>query len=348
MRSHSSWCAVVAAVIAAGAVAISPAGALAEPTLTLAASSVVAGHDIVVSGAGWSTLRGGVRLQLEELETATPHGKPVDSPVLADGTFSGATVPVPLDTPQGTYRLVACQTCGDVDPGAPFADRQLTVLAHTLELDPTSAATGEQITASGEAWNPEGGPVYLFAAESPVCDQASALASGTPDETFAFSIKGTVPTREPGQYRFMAAQCIGSKVAASAFAPFTITPAKTTATSSPGSSATSGSVSTTNGGGSASGGSTTARPAHTSTSQHYGQFGWLALAVVAAVLIWLALRLATRRPPHGGRPPEVAAAVTYRTAPPPMVHETTPADRHDIRLLTDERYGPVISTEERR
>lgn len=342
MRPHSALCAVVAAVVVAGAAVAAPADALAEPTLTLAASSVAAGDHIVVSGTGWETRQGDVRLQLEESDTGTPRGEPVVSSVLAGGRFSVA-VPVLL-TLSGRFRLVACQACDDVDSGAPFAQRELTVLAPALRLDPVSGATGEQFTASGEGWSAERGPVFLFAAESAECVTDSALAAALPDESSAFTIAATVPALEPAEYRFMAAQCDGSKVVVRAFAPFTITPASTTTTSSP----TSDPVSPTTTGETASGGSTTAAPPDTSTSQRKWR-GWLALlVVVAAVLAGLAFRLATRRPPRGGPPPQVSAEVDYRPAQPPAVHETTPTDRHDVRLLTDEQYGPVISTEERR
>jgi hypothetical protein len=345
MRSHSYCPAVAAACLVAATVAIPPARALTEPALTLAASSVVAGHNIVVSGAGWSPPLGKVRLQLEPFQT--PPGEPVDIPVLPDGTFSGATVPVPLDTPQGAYRLAACEACGEVDSSL-SADQQLTVLAHTLELDPTSAAAGEHVIAAGEAWNPEGGPVYLFAAGSPVCDQA-VLASGTPDDSFAFSIQATVPARKPGEYRFMAAQCIGSKAVTRAFAPFTITNSSGAGTT-PGSASisTPGSAAPTSRGGSPTAGSTSVQLAHTSLSRHYRQFGLLPLAVIAVALVGFALRFATRRPRHSGRQPNVTAAVAYRPAPPPLIHEATPHDRREIHLLTGERYGPVTSTEEQR
>ena len=349
MRPYSCWCAVVAAVLVAGAVAIPPARARAEPRLTLATSAVVAGQAIVVSGEGWSSRLGEVRLELEDAATGTPFGQPVVSPVLDGGTFSGVTVHLPVATLPGSYLLAACQACGDVDFSL-AADHQLTVLAPTLQLDPRSAAAGEQVTASGEGWNPEEGPVYLFAAESPVCDKPAALGFGTPNNSFPFAIEiveVTVPAREPGEYRFMAAQCIGSKVAANASKTFTITPPGTTATNSSGSTATSGS-STTNGGGSPSGGSSSLQPGHASAS-HFGQFGWLTLAVVAVLLAGVALAFAIRRPAHGGGPPlDVTAAVAYRPAPPPLVHETTPRDRLEIRMHTDERYGPGTSTEEQR
>ena len=343
MRPHLVLCAVVATVFVAGAAVAVPADALAEPALTLAASSVAAGGNLAVSGTGWETRQGDVRLQLDESDTGTPRGEPVVSPVLADGQFD-ATVPVPPDAPPGPYRLVACQSCDNVDSGAPFAQRELTVLAPALRLDPASGATGEQFTASGEGWSAERGPVFLFAAESAECVTDSALAAALPDESSAFTIAATVPALEPAEYRFMAAQCDGSKVVVRAFAPFTITPASTTTRSSP----TSDPVSPTTTGETASGGSTTAAPPDTSTSQRKWR-GWLALlVVVAAVLAGLAFRLATRRPPRGGPPPQVSAEVDYRPAQPPAVHETTPTDRHDVRLLTDEQYGPVISTEERR
>ena len=342
MRPNSSVCALVAAILVAGAATTSRAGALAEPTLTLSESSVVAGEDIVVSGAGWPFPED-VRLQLEESQSATPHGGPVASAVLADGTFSDATVPVPPDTPPGPYRLVACQACDDVDPGAPFAERELTVraLTPTLRLDPASAAAGEQIAASGDAWDPDGGPVFLFAAESAECTTASALASGQPS---AFAITATVPADDPGEYRFMAAQCIGSKVVSRAFASFTITPIEPTTTSSSPSSTSSDPVSPAS-----NGESTGAQPPQALSGERREWLGWLVLAViVAAVLGALAFRLASRRPDHGRQPPQVSARVAYRPTLPPTVRETTPADRHDVRLLTDEQSGPAISTEERR
>lgn len=351
MRPHSPLCAVVAAVLVAGAAIAVPADALAEPTLTLAAYSVIAGDDIVASGTGWETRQGDVRLQLEESDTGTPRGEPVVSSVLAGGRFR-TTVPLLL-TLSGRFRRLACQACDDVDSGAPFARRELTVLAPALRLDPASGASGEQFTASGEGWNPERGPVLLFATESAECVTDSALASARPDESSAFATTATVPTLDPAEYRFMAAQCDGSKVVVRAFAPFTITPASTTTspTSDPVSPATSSptSVSPTSSGETTSGGSTSAAPPDTSTSQRREWLGWLVLSVVvAAVLAGLAFRRATRRPPRSGQPPQVSTEVEYRPTQPPAVHETTPADRPDVRLLTDEHYGPVISTEGRR
>jgi hypothetical protein len=342
MRPHLVLCAVVATVFVAGAAVAVPADALAEPALTLAASSVAAGGDIAVSGTGWETRQGDVRLQLDESDTGTPRGERVVSPVLADGQFS-ATVPVPPDAPPGPYRLLACQACDDVDSGAPFAQRELTVLAPALRLDPESGATGEQFTASGEGWSPERGPVLLFAAASAECVADSALASALPDESSAFTIAATVPALDPAEYRFMAAQCDGSKVVVRAFASFTITPVETTPTSS---TATSDPVSPTSSI-PTSGSPTSSAPAPPQPSPRH--YGWLALlVVVAAVLAGLAFRLATRRPRRGGPPPQVSAEVGYRPAQPPAVHETPPTDRPDVRLLTDEQYGPVTSTEERR
>lgn len=342
MRPHLVLCAVVATVFVAGAAVAVPADALAEPALTLAASSVAAGGNLAVSGTGWETRQGDVRLQLDESDTGTPRGEPVVSPVLADGQFD-ATVPVPPDAPPGPYRLVACQSCDNVDSGAPFAQRELTVLAPALRLDPASGATGEQFTASGEGWSPERGPVFLFAAESAECVTGSALASALPDESSAFTIAATVPALDPAEYRFMAAQCDGSKVVVRAFASFTITPVETTTTSS---TATSDPVSPTTSIPTSVSPTSSAPAPPQPSPRHYG---WLALlVVVAAVLAGLAFRLATRRPPRGGPPPQVSAEVGYRPAQPPAVHETTPTDRPDVRLLTDEQYGPVTSTEERR
>jgi hypothetical protein len=81
--------------------------------------------------------------------------------------------------------------------------------------------------------------------------------------------------------------------------------------------------------------------------QRYERFGWLVLAIVAAAFGAIAPRFVIRRPRHGARPPTVDAQLDYRPAPAPAAEEMSSPARHDIRLLTEERYSPVTSTEER-
>lgn len=394
MRSQSClFAAIAAAFLVAGSTTISSAGAAVAPTLKLVSPSVVAGHVLVVSGENWSPKSGDVSLQLEQLAPPTPSGKSVHFPVGENGAFSNAKFPVRFDTPDATYHLVACQACDADGAEAPSAQIDVTVQAHTLQLDPPSAGAGEVVTASGEGWNTDLGPVSLFPAFPDVCDPSAALAVATPTGSFTFSVTATVPASQPGEYRYMAAQCRGGKVVVGEFAPFTITtpPPTTTTSNSPStkpptseSTTASSSASTvppSSGSATASDSTTTAPPTSASTSpsasgstpaspsvtstppgsastfalaghpsvrQSYERFGWLVLAVVAAALGSIATRFVTRRPGHGAaRPPAVDAQLDYRPAPAPAAEEMSSPDRPDIRLLTEERYSPVISTEER-
>ncbi len=233
MRSPSClFAAIAAAFLVAGSTTISSARAAVAPTLKLVSPSVVAGHVLVVSGENWSPKSGDVSLQLEQLAPPTPYGKSVHLPVGDNGAFSNAKFPVRFDTPDATYHLVACQACDGAE--APSAQIDLTVQAHTLQLDPPSAGAGEVVTASGEGWNTDLGPVSLFPAFPDVCDPSAALAVATPTGSFTFLVTATVPASQPGEYRYMAAQCRGGKVVVGEFAPFTITtPPPTTTSNSP-------------------------------------------------------------------------------------------------------------------
>jgi hypothetical protein len=304
-----------------------------------------------------------------------------DPPVRPDGTFD-TKLRVPYGAPFGPYRLIACQICDPVEPGSFFADSRVQVMASVLTLSPPSAAAGDVATASGEAWNPDLGEVYLFAAESTFCDRTAALATAMPDKSFVFSVALTVPPSRPGPYQFMAAQCDGGEVIARALAPFTITPPRSIASTTPsrsGSTSPSTSLSTSSASSTSSANSTSVATSHaastpptsaavtsppsrptppapasttvpltpTSSKERYTQLGWIVLAVLSTAFAVLATRFLVRGRWHAGRPPVVDAQLDYRPACAPEVAETLPKDRHDIRLLTSERYGSVLSTEER-
>jgi hypothetical protein len=355
MRPHSLLCAALTAGALLSGVALSPARAAADPRLTPSVTSIPAGSDLVVSGNGWP-------FDVDvHLEITAPGARAVNAPV-DRGSFN-ATLGVPPGTPPGVYQLFACQSCDPIDGNGAAAQADVNVIAPSVTLDPPSASAGDLLTASGSGWS-TGRDVYLFSAQSPTCDPSSALATATPDGLFAFSVSTTVPSVQPRSYEFMAAQCEGSKVIASAVAPFTITatvPPSTVTTTSPRVSTTPPTLTSTPATGTTTPPTLTSTPPTTSTpagsgtlgpvgkpSPRFGQFVWLALALVAAALAVIATQFLVRRPRHGGRPTEAHARLAYEPAPAPAVEETSPTTRHDIRMLTEERYVPDLNTEERR
>jgi hypothetical protein len=330
MRPPSRLCAViVAGFLVAGSAAMSSARAAPDPTL--AATPVPADTDLAVTGEHWP-FSAAVHLELN-----APGAKPVDSPPPDSAGSFRAALHVPIGTTPGTYLLSACQLCDPIDGNGAGTQINVDVLAATVTFDPSSAAAGDPVTAIGEGWSTTR-EVFLFTAESSTCDQHAAFATATPDGSFAFSVSTTVPSSQPGAYEFMAAQCEGSKVVVSALESFSIRPKAPTTSAS--TIPTTPPVTTTPPGRTSTG--------HASVRQHVGPLGWLVLAIATAALMVIATQFLSHRQGHGGRPPKVRAQLDYRPAPAPEVGEVPPFVRHGIRLLTEERYGPVISTEERR
>lgn len=322
------------------------ARAVAAPTLTSAASAA-AGSELAVSGANWSPKQGPVFLRLG---TQRPDQALQGPRVDGDSAFSTA-FPVPAYAADGPNQLVICQRpgCDPAAPDGPFAAADVRIIARTLTLDPSTAAAGAVMTASGKGWNSDDGDVHLFTKDTAFCDPNLVVAVVGP-VAFASGVSATVPPDAPGTYEFMAAQCIGSKVVYPAFATFTIAPTTPSSTGPTSHSVTPPFGTTLT---SAAGStppiatSVTGATSASSVSHRFPPAGWLVATIVVALAV-ITTRALSRRPRHGGPAPDIRAQIAYRPSPAAAVHEVVPPARHDIRLLAHEWRSAATSKEERR
>jgi RTX calcium-binding nonapeptide repeat (4 copies) len=179
-----------------------------DPSLRAEPSTIAPGDSLTVRGSGWYPENGPVEIRLLS-DQADPRMLARFDPNDAWG-FDEL---VPAPDVEGTYRVEACQPCGDrtsesrseevvvelgtVEPTGP--------LNPTIELSRMEAAPGDRIRVRGSGWDPDGGKVRIFL--EPSASSGPAIIARAQGPNGAFDEPLDLPEElEPGSYTVRACQ----------------------------------------------------------------------------------------------------------------------------------------------
>jgi hypothetical protein len=209
--------AVLLALVTPSANGVGPAR-----TFTVDRTSGAPGTPLTVSGRGWETDAGQVRLHAMSVGGSGAPAVLVGSFEVVDGNFTGiAHVP---DVPPGPYELYVCQACEPDPDGISKESHGFRVEAapRTFVIDPGAARAGDPVAAFGSGWSP-GEPVDLRAPEA--AGTGLLLTETTAEIDGSFRVIVTVPPLEEGSHRFVACQfCDDVDSEVSLSAAFTVQP----------------------------------------------------------------------------------------------------------------------------
>jgi hypothetical protein len=193
-----------------------------RPRLSLTPDQVQVGRDIKVSGAGWPPSYGSV--YLFDSTATTPDGTSALAVLTPTADWTFATEVAAPALPVGRHQLIACQLCVAASPQtrlANFRTAPIVVRASyrivvpapkepTLELTPAKGLANDPVTASGSNWDPNGGPVLVFAHARDIVRLASRLASVAPTGRGTFAVTFSAPNLKAARHVFFACQgCTG-------------------------------------------------------------------------------------------------------------------------------------------
>lgn len=185
-----------------------------EPTLRLESSTIEPGGSLTVYGNGWYPENGPVDLRLLPPGGAEPQLLVRVDPNDAWGFEQ------PLDGPdaEGTYRVEACQPCGD--PTSETRSREVILRLATvgptgaagpaISLNQNQAGPGDRIHVLGTGWDPGGGKVRIGLEPSASGEPIARATPDSPDGAFDQPID--IPEElDPGSYTVVACQpCRGA------------------------------------------------------------------------------------------------------------------------------------------